>query len=98
MESEVKVGPASPANLSKLGMCAMHKQFVVSLADLRYVRIECPQCKTKVILDMQEKSATAEKNNFFAPKECPGCRNDYDSAIAASVTFVGEETDMPTHP
>ena len=63
----------------------MHKQFIVSLSDLRFVRIECPQCRTKVILDMQEKSALAEKHGFFAPKECPGCRSEYDSALRNSV-------------
>lgn len=34
---------------------------------------------------MQEKSAEAQKHGFFAPKQCPGCRNDYDSGVRNAV-------------
>lgn len=63
----------------------MHKELVTSIADLRYVCIECPHCRTKVILDMREKSSFAEKQGIFAPKSCPGCHSPYDSAIQPNV-------------
>jgi ribosomal protein S27E len=63
----------------------VHKELVFSIADLRYVSITCPHCRTQVILDMQEKSAFAEKHGFFAPLKCPGCKADYDSAIQPAV-------------
>jgi len=66
-------------------MAAMYKQFVVSLADLRYVSIACPKCRTKVVLDMEEPSAFSRKQDFFAPKECPGCRKDYDTDIRPAI-------------
>ena len=66
-------------------MCLMHKETVVSILDFRYVVIDCPQCRTKVILDMKERSALAEKHNFFAPKDCPGCRSEYDSAMRGTI-------------
>jgi hypothetical protein len=66
-------------------MMAMHKELVVSLADLRYVSISCPQCRTKVILDMKEPSERVNKQGIFAPKSCPGCLNSYDTAIQPSV-------------
>lgn len=63
----------------------MHKQIVVSIADLRYICIKCPHCHTKVILDMKEKSSFAKKQGIFAPKRCPGCETNYDSAIQPNV-------------
>ena len=33
-------------------MVVMRKQLITSLADLRFVCLECPQCHTKVTLDM----------------------------------------------
>jgi len=63
----------------------MHQETVVSVLDLRYVSLHCPQCHAIVILDMQERSAIAERNNFFAPKTCPGCRADYDSALRQTI-------------
>jgi DNA-directed RNA polymerase subunit RPC12/RpoP len=47
---------------------AVHKELAISISDLRYVCIECPACRTKVILDMREKSEFAQKHSIFAPK------------------------------
>jgi len=58
---------------------------IVSLADLRFVEVHCSHCRTKVTLDMQEPSEFSTKHGVFAPKECPGCRKDYDSAIRPAV-------------
>lgn len=63
----------------------MHKEIVVSLTDLRYVSIECPHCRTKVILDMKERSELSKQHEFFTPKECPGCQKQYDTAIPTSL-------------
>ena len=83
----------------------MKKQMSVSLADFRYVCIECPRCKTRVILDMKERRQFAKDNNYFTPVDCAGCKTRYDSAIptnidrlqqayeglaAGLVTFLGE--------
>ena len=62
----------------------MQSDFVVSLADMRYVEIRCI-CGTKVTLDMEKPPEAALKLGVFAPKICPGCRNDYDSAIKPAV-------------
>ena len=34
---------------------------------------------------MQHKSAKAEQHHFFAPRQCPGCLSDYDSAIRKTI-------------
>lgn len=68
----------------------MHKEVVISIADLRYVSIECPVCKTRVVLDMKQKAPFAEKHGFFAPKKCPGCQSSYDSAIQPNVDSLQE--------
>jgi hypothetical protein len=57
---------------------------IISLPDIRYVEIHCP-CGTKVTLDMEKPHALAEKYGAFTPKECPGCKNDYDSAVRPAV-------------
>lgn len=66
----------------------MQRELVVSLADLRHISIKCLHCNTRVILDMREKSAFAEKHNFFAPKVCPGCQAPYDSAVPTNVDYL----------
>jgi len=66
-------------------MTAMQKQLVVSLADIRYLSIYCPRCRTTVTLDMKEPPQITEKHSAFAPKICPGCRDDYDTAIRSNV-------------
>ncbi len=66
-------------------MLAMHKQFVVSLADLRFVSVECPTCKTVVTMDMKEPHELKVKHDAFTPKDCSACRHQYDSAIRPGV-------------
>ena len=63
----------------------MQTDFIVSLDDMRYVEIHCLNCTTKVTLDMEKPSDFSQKQNTFAPKECPGCRKDYDSAVKPAV-------------
>ena len=63
----------------------MQREFIVSLADLRYVTITCPQCRTQVTLDMKEPSEFSKNHEYFAPSKCPGCHNLYDTAIAPAV-------------
>ena len=62
-------------------MLAMKPQMVVTLADLRYVAVACPICRTKVVLDMESPSDFSQKQGFFTPRVCPSCQNRYDSAI-----------------
>jgi MinD superfamily P-loop ATPase len=63
----------------------MQKLRLISLSDLQHICIECQQCHAKVTLNMSERSAHGEKYNFFAPKECPGCRTPYDSALREAI-------------
>ena len=58
---------------------------IVSLSDLRFVEIHCSHCTTKVTLDMEKPSDFSKKEGVFAPKECPGCRESYDTAIKPAV-------------
>jgi hypothetical protein len=62
-------------------MLFMHKEMVFSLTDLRYVTVSCEHCKTRVILDLKEKPQIYGERGIFLPKECPGCRKNYDSAL-----------------
>ena len=64
-------------------MLVMHKQKIVTLADLRFVCIKCPLCRTEVSMDMQEPSEVAKRS--FTPRKCPGCDAAYDSAIVNGV-------------
>ena len=65
----------------------MQRELIVSLADLRYVTITCPQCRTQVTLDMKEPSEFSQKHEsgYFAPRHCPGCTALYDTAIVPAV-------------
>lgn len=63
----------------------MRKQLSVSLSDFRYVCIECPRCKTRVILDMKNKAAFAVEHGFFTPRDCPACKTPYDSAVRPNI-------------
>lgn len=63
----------------------MQSEFIVSLPDLRYVEIHCSHCSTIVTLDMEELTEFGAKYGVFAPNECPGCRNQYDSAVKPAV-------------
>ncbi len=67
-------------------MFHMKKEFVISLADLRHISVECPHCKASLTIDMQHPSEFAAKYSVFVPKECPACRVQYDSAIQPSVS------------
>ncbi len=62
----------------------MQTDFIVSLADIRFVEIHC-KCKTKVTMDMQELPESRKKEGNFAPLICPGCSEQYDSAVAPAV-------------
>jgi phage FluMu protein Com len=66
-------------------MLAMKKELIISLADLRYISITCPRCKTQVVLDMKEPSEFSQKHDYFSPNKCPGCLTLYDSAIEPAV-------------
>ena len=64
----------------------MQQEWSVSFNDIRYLSIECPDCRTRVVLDMKEISELARRqDDSFAPAECPGCLKKYDSAIRLNV-------------
>jgi primosomal protein N' len=58
----------------------MRKMLVISLVDIRYICIKCQNCKAEVTLDMQAEYKLG-KYGTFAPKQCPVCQGQYDSAI-----------------
>jgi hypothetical protein len=64
---------------------AVYKELAISISDLRYVCIECPACRARVVLDMKERSEFAQKHGIFAPKKCPGCDSLYDTAIQPNI-------------
>jgi hypothetical protein len=63
----------------------MQSNFVISLADMRYVDIHCAQCATIVTMDMKGEKPFNARPGAFATKACPGCQRDYDSAIKGSI-------------
>jgi hypothetical protein len=63
----------------------MQSNFVISLADIRYVDIHCAQCPTVVTMDMKDDKPFNERPGAFAPKTCPGCQKNYDSAIKTGI-------------
>lgn len=66
-------------------MAAMHRELVVSVADLRYVCLRCKQCNTTVTFDLQEPSQFTQKHGVLAPKDCPVCRTEYDVALRQGI-------------
>jgi hypothetical protein len=65
----------------------MHEETVVALSDLQFVCIECPHCKTRVILDM-DRQFEHSGGMFFAPDTCPGCRKPFDSAVPGNLNTL----------
>ena len=62
-------------------MCAMRKQSIIDIRDLRFVCITCPHCNTRVVLDMDAEFTATNDRPKFAPIGCPGCRKLYDSVV-----------------
>ena len=87
-------------------MAAMQRQIVISLADLRYVSLECDHCHSILTLDMAKVSEHQEKYGVFFPRVCSVCQKAFDTAtenldsfrrcyrsllpIAGRITFRGE--------
>ena len=58
-------------------MLTMRKEFILTMKDLRFVRITCQACGVQVTLDL----ANFQKNlrrNTFTPRTCPACGMDFD--------------------
>ena len=67
-------------------MASMYKELVCSLADIRYVSVSCQHCKTRVLLDLKEPTEFSKMHdNAMLPKECPGCRKGYDTALGVGL-------------
>jgi hypothetical protein len=63
----------------------MKSDVLILLEDIRFVEIHCQHCGTFVTMDMQEEKSFSNRPGAFAPKTCPGCQKDYDSAVKAGV-------------
>jgi hypothetical protein len=59
----------------------IRREVVVSLDDLRFIRITCSHCNTTVNMDMQGEFKSSQQRLVFAPRACPGCHKSFDSAI-----------------
>lgn len=57
----------------------MRSQNVVSIEDLRFATIACRHCNTRLALDL------SVEFSLDPPRECPRCRNPFDSAIPAAL-------------
>lgn len=64
-------------------MCAVSRQLSVPVSDLRYVRVGCQHCNTKVTVDLHEVSSFASG----VVENCPGCNKQYDSSVPAAVSI-----------
>ncbi len=69
-------------------MRVMTNEAVISLEDIRCVSVSCLNCKTKVLLDLREKSDHADRYGLTLPGECPVCRKPYDSALNGALTSL----------
>ena len=68
-------------------MAAIHRQLVISLADLRYVSIECPNCNSVLTLDMEKQSDHQKKHGLFVRGLCTVCQKGFDSAMPYVTQF-----------
>lgn len=68
-------------------MAALQKQFVINLADLRLVSIECKNCLSILTLDMENLSKHQEKYGLFLPSVCSACQQPFDTATQALHSF-----------
>ena len=68
-------------------MAALQRQFVINLADLRFVSIECKNCSSILTLDMEKLSKHQEKQGIFLPAVCSACQHLFDTATQALHSF-----------
>ena len=67
-------------------MLAMHKEILIAIADLRFVRVGCQHCKTRVVLDLHEPSDFSQRlDGSILSAECPGCRRAYDLSLVGAL-------------
>lgn len=60
-------------------MSPITRKLVLDFADLRFVSVECHQCKTEVVFD-----AGDAKNGV--PTRRPTCNHEYDALFCGSLT------------
>jgi len=83
-----------PLSQKEVGiMATMKQETVVDISDLRYVRVSCQHCKTRVILDLKEKSAPTEKTGILLSDTCPCCCEAYDSSLKGALTTIQKAYD-----
>jgi hypothetical protein len=63
----------------------MKSDVLILLEDICFVEIHCSHCGTFVTMDMKEEKPIIGRPGAFAPKTCPGCQKDYDSAVRTGV-------------
>lgn len=68
-------------------MAAMQRQFIINLADLRFVSIECKNCSSILTLDMEKLSKHQQKQGIFLPAVCSPCQHLFDTATRALASF-----------
>ena len=58
----------------------MKEVTIIEVADLRFVLVKCPHCKTQVRLDAAAKVPEGDRGSFMFVN-CPACRSVYDSGL-----------------
>jgi hypothetical protein len=59
----------------------IRKELIVSLDDIRFIRISCPHCNTTLRLMLGEIRSQTKQGITFVPDACSVCRQPIDSAI-----------------
>jgi hypothetical protein len=62
-------------------MCAVTRELLVPVGELRYIRVGCQHCNTKVTVDLHEVSSFA----VGVTERCPGCKKNYDLSIPSAI-------------
>jgi hypothetical protein len=66
----------------------MTNETLVTVKDLRYIELECAQCHTKVILDMQNPPQPAKDQGYFSFEKCPACPAEYGGTIRGAINAI----------
>ena len=66
----------------------MITESVVPLSDLRFVVMECAQCKSKIEFDIEMAVAKNVPNGTATPTRCPVCKVEFDTMAQGAVDQI----------
>ena len=64
----------------------MKREIVIDVNDLRYVRVSCNGCNSRIILDLRDVYDSKKKLAFHLSSKCPHCSIEYDGATNVVLT------------